>query len=93
MKSICEMTHDELEDCVKSSTGIKIPPDDASTEELSTWFVAAVLMLCTSCIRSRSEAIQYAGKMLSEMNDASRHLKVFHATLGTQSESAQPTPI
>ena len=89
MKSICEMTYGELEDCVESSTGIKMPSDGASTEELSMWFVAAVLMICTSCFSSRSEAIRHAGGVLCELKDASRYLKVFHATIGAQSESTQ----
>ena len=42
MKDICDMTWDELEDSVQSSTGIKMPPDGASTEELSEWFVATL---------------------------------------------------
>ena len=82
MKEICDMTYGELEDFVESSSGIKMPPDGASAEKLSEWFVATVRMICTSCIRSRSEAIQYAGRVLSEMSDANRYLKVFQATVG-----------
>ena len=82
MKEICDMTWDELESCAESATGIKMPPDGASTEELSEWFVAGVLVICTSCFSSHAEAVRYAGKVLSEMKDASRYLKVFHATIG-----------